>query len=72
VNKHSDNEVEEVEGYNWHNKISDALKNLELDIKKEKVNNYHITELREQPKELKQVLIEKGLWPNEGLKLKEA
>ena len=36
VNEHSD---DEVEGYNWHNKIPDALKNLELDIKKEKVNS---------------------------------
>ncbi|CAI2189436.1 5390_t:CDS:1, partial [Funneliformis geosporum] len=38
-NEHSDNEVEEAEGYNWHNKIPNALKNLELDIKKEKVNS---------------------------------
>jgi len=34
--------------------------------------DYHITKLREQPKRLKQVLIERGLWLNEGLKLEEA
>ena len=34
--------------------------------------DYHILELREQPKGLKQVLKERGLWPNEGLKLEEA
>jgi hypothetical protein len=35
-------------------------------------SNYHIPELREQPKGLKQVLIERGLWPSGGLKLEEA
>ncbi len=34
--------------------------------------DYHITELHEQPKGLKQILMEKELWPNEGLKLEEA
>ena len=34
--------------------------------------DYHITELREQLKGLKQVLMERGLWPNEELKLEEA
>ncbi|CAG8703602.1 3457_t:CDS:2, partial [Funneliformis caledonium] len=34
--------------------------------------DYHITELREQPKGLKQVLMERELWPNKGLKLEEA
>ncbi|RGB35641.1 hypothetical protein C1646_667602 [Rhizophagus diaphanus] len=36
INDESDNEIED---YNWHNKISAALKNLELDIKKENVKN---------------------------------
>ncbi|CAG8697376.1 16839_t:CDS:2, partial [Funneliformis caledonium] len=36
VNEHLDDEVKD---YNWHNKIPDALKNLKLDIKKEKVNS---------------------------------
>ncbi|RIA79587.1 hypothetical protein C1645_840337 [Glomus cerebriforme] len=35
-------------------------------------SDYHNPNLREQPKGLKQVLIERGLWPNEGLKLEEA
>ncbi|CAG8710318.1 5466_t:CDS:2, partial [Funneliformis caledonium] len=44
TNEDSDDEINEysnnkVEGYNWYNKIPDALKNLELDIKKEKVNS---------------------------------
>ena len=34
--------------------------------------DYHIPELRRQPKGLKQVLKERGLWPNERLKLEEA
>jgi len=34
--------------------------------------DYHISKLRGQPKGLKQVLTERGLWPNGGLKLKEA
>ncbi len=34
--------------------------------------DYHIPELCGQPKGLKQVLKERGLWPNEGLKLEEA
>jgi len=35
-------------------------------------SDYHIPNLREQPKGLKQVLIERELWPNKGLKLEEA
>ncbi|CAB4416861.1 unnamed protein product [Rhizophagus irregularis] len=35
-------------------------------------SDYHISNLRGQPKGLKQVLMERGLWPNEGLKLEEA
>jgi hypothetical protein len=34
--------------------------------------DYHIPELCRQPKGLKQVLIERGLWPDKGLKLEEA
>ena len=34
--------------------------------------DYHISKLRGQPKGLKQVLTERGLWPNRGLKLEEA
>ena len=34
--------------------------------------DYHISKLRKQLKGLKQVLTEKGLWPNGGLKLEEA
>ncbi|CAG8759693.1 16940_t:CDS:1, partial [Funneliformis caledonium] len=34
--------------------------------------DYYISKLRGQLKGLKQVLIERGLWPNEGLKLEEA
>jgi hypothetical protein len=34
--------------------------------------DYHIPKLRGQPKGLKQILMERGLWPNEGLKLEEA
>ena len=34
--------------------------------------DYHIIELCGQPKGLKQVLMERGLWPNEGLKLEES
>ena len=34
--------------------------------------DYHIPELCKQLKGLKQVLKERGLWPNEGLKLEEA
>src|SRR4051794_23961593 len=33
--------------------------------------NYHIPKLCEKPKGLKQVLIERRLWPNRGLKLEE-
>ena len=33
---------------------------------------YHIPKFYEQPKGLKQVLIKKGLWSNEKLKLEEA
>lgn len=48
VKKSADEEVDdntseqsddEAEDYNWHNKIPAALENLELDIKKEKVNS---------------------------------
>ncbi|CAG8718221.1 13358_t:CDS:2 [Rhizophagus irregularis] len=35
-------------------------------------SDYCISNLRGQPKGLKQVLMERGLWPNEGLKLEEA
>ncbi|PKY58471.1 hypothetical protein RhiirA4_293251, partial [Rhizophagus irregularis] len=35
-------------------------------------SDYRISNLRGQPKGLKQVLMERGLWPNEGLKLEEA
>jgi len=34
--------------------------------------DYHIPKLRGQPKGLKQVLTERGLWPDGGLKLEEA
>ncbi|CAG8777839.1 3719_t:CDS:1, partial [Funneliformis caledonium] len=30
---------DEIEGYNWHDKIPATLENLELDIKKENVNS---------------------------------
>ncbi len=36
INEHLD---DEVESYNWHNKIPDTFKNLKLNIKKEKVNS---------------------------------
>ncbi|CAG8729391.1 405_t:CDS:2 [Dentiscutata erythropus] len=35
-------------------------------------NNYYIPELREKAKDIKQVLDNRGLWPEERLKLKEA
>ncbi|CAG8837121.1 8961_t:CDS:2, partial [Cetraspora pellucida] len=35
-------------------------------------SDYHITELRGEAKGLKEVLKKRGLWPEEGLRLKEA
>ena len=35
-------------------------------------SDYHIPELCGQPKGLRQVLMERGLWPDKGLKLEEA
>ncbi|CAG8760882.1 16426_t:CDS:2, partial [Racocetra fulgida] len=35
-------------------------------------SDYHIPELRGEAKGLKEVLKERGLWPEEGLRLKEA
>ncbi|CAG8825875.1 5043_t:CDS:2, partial [Gigaspora margarita] len=76
---------DEIEISNWHKRISTALENIVLDIKNENSNSevwydqsmifpldYHIPELREEAKRLKQVLTERGLWSEKGLKLKEA
>ncbi|CAG8762799.1 24928_t:CDS:2, partial [Gigaspora margarita] len=49
---------DEIEISNWHKRISTA--------------HYHIPELHEEAKRLKQVLTERGLWSKKGLKLKEA
>jgi len=44
INEYLDNKVNKhlnskIKGYNWHNKISDAFKNLKVDIKKKKINS---------------------------------